>query len=144
MQWVVSVLAVAALLGSCSGTPNSTEPIVVDGAKNAFSAAGKAARKSKLGASERPMIIKVRLVDDYGREAFAPVVTLSWSAADLEKVNWREMSDSKMANLAEVQIDGSYGVIAFAEWCADYDQLTPRLCRSERSRAEEEWAERAA
>lgn len=140
MQRVLLAVASAVLIGSCGGAPTPTEPIVVDGAKSAFTDAGRAARKAKLGAADQPVVVHVRLVDSYGRETTARVVSLSWTKADLEQVRWSKMSDAKMADLAKVKIEGPYGVIAFAEWCADYRILTPSLCRGERARAEEEWA----
>jgi len=142
MQRVLTALAVAAMIGSCSSPTPTAEPIVVDGAKDAFSAAGRAALKAKFRASDQPLVVQVRLVDDYGQEVLLPVVTLSWAKADLDKIAWNKMSDESMANLANVRIDGAYGVIAFAQWCGDYSQLSPRLCRHERARAEDEWATR--
>jgi len=143
MQRLLSVVAVGAVLASCGGPSDPAEPVIVDAAKGAFTAAGQTALRSKTGAADRPLVVQVRLIDDYGRHSHAPVITLSWTKADLEKVNWPEMSDSKMANLAKVRIDGRYGVIAFAEWCGEYELLTPRLCQDERSSAEEEWSGRA-
>lgn len=142
MLRVLTAIAVAALIGSCSRAKPAAEPIAVDGAKDAFSAAGRAALKAKFRASDQPLTVQVRLVDDYGREVLLPVVTMSWTKGDLEKIAWNNMSDESMANLANVRIDGAYGVIAFAQWCGDYRQLTPRLCRYERARAEDEWATR--
>jgi hypothetical protein len=116
---------------------------MVDAAKDAFSAAGEVALRAKLRASDVPVSVRVRLVDAYGRKSEAPVVTLSWTKAELDKIVWSEMTAAGLANLANVRVDGRYGIIAFAEWCDDYRTLTPMLCGSERARAEEVWVSRA-
>lgn len=140
----LQVACVAALVGSCSAPVPTGGAVAVDAAKDAFSAGGEAALKAKLRASDEPVSVLVRLVDSYGRKSEAPVVTMSWAKADLEKIVWSEMSPARLANIASVQVDGRYGIIAFAEWCDDYRNLTPMLCGPERARAEEAWISRSA
>lgn len=143
MKHLIGVLALVAVLTGCR--PSKPDgPILVGSSSSAFAEAAERAFREKDGAAGFPYEVRVQLVDDYGQKTSAPVVTLFWTASDLEKVNWADFSKYQMANIATVRIDGMRGVIAFAEWCGKYASLTPRLCGQGRRRAEEDWARRLA
>lgn len=138
----LSIGLCALCLISCSGSSKdyNNEPIAVDDSHDAFVEAAEIALSLRDGAVGKEFPVQVRLVDDYGREELVPVVTLAWLDEDLRLVEWSGFTKSQMANLAKVRIDNTRGVIAFAEWCADYTALTPRLCSAERERSETNWA----
>lgn len=142
MKYVLTCMAVLMVAGCGKAQPKDT--VYVDGSRWAFTEAAKEVLPLREKAHEHPVSVRVNLVDQYGRETSASVVTLLWSKEELERVNWSDFSDSQLANLANVRIDGRHGVIAFAEWCDAYSALTPRLCRQERTRAEEDWTRRLA
>lgn len=142
MRKFLACCAVAFVAGCGASQPQ--DPILVDGSRLAFTAAAKEVLPTRGNAHLHPVSVRVSLVDEYGNETSAPVVTLSWAESDLSQINWTGFSDTQLANLANVRIDGRHGVIAFAEWCDAYSALTPRLCRQERTRAEEDWARRLA
>ncbi len=139
MKYLIAALSLVAVLAGC-GPTKPDGPILVGSSSSAFVEAAERAVREKDGAADFPYEVRVQLVDDYGQETTAPVATLFWAASDLEKVNWKDFSKYQMANIATVRIDGSRGVIAFAEWCEKYIDLTPRLCRYERPQSEERWA----
>lgn len=132
----------ALCVAGCGEEPNhdSFEPIIVGSSYDAFVAASEKALGLGPAASDLYFVVKVQLVDSYGRETLAPVVTLTWAAEDLKMVNWKGFSRYQMANLAQVQINGPRGVMAFAEWCEKWRALTPRLCGTQREKSENQWA----
>lgn len=139
----ILICCAVGLIASC-GASSPRDPIIVDGSRWAFTAAAKEVLPTRGEAYLHAVSVRVALIDEYGRETSAPVVTLQWDENDLNRVSWPGFSDAQLANLARVRIDGPSGVIAFADWCGKHASLTPRLCGQERRRAEEDWARRLA
>jgi hypothetical protein len=123
--------------------PKPLPPVIIEswskfGVADAGEEALSRGRKGKLS---EPVIVLVRVKDAYGKEATLPGFTLSWSAADLERIDWKGMDKFMLLNLAKLRdggVDGVDGAAALNVWCSDRDKFvqTPALCRQWRAALE--------
>lgn len=102
---------------------------VVQEARSEALARGKAGSLSSFA-------VNVESTDRYGNADVLPALRFSWAAADLERVNWSNISDYQLLDLASVAITGPDGVRALSEWCdMNGEVLTPRFCNQARTSA---------
>ena len=140
MRWVWWMIGSAAATASCGVLPE-TGPVEASSSGSVISEAARAAEARLRSSAIAPFEVTVGLVDRYGNESTAPALALSWSEAELAKVNPANADGYRLVDLADISIQGVRGVVALSEWCDENGRaLTPRLCGGERSRAEDEWA----
>jgi hypothetical protein len=123
--------------------PKPPPPVVIESwSKLGVYQAGKEAlSRGRKGNLNEPVIVQVRLKDAYGKETTQPGFTLSWSAADLERIDWKGMDEFRLLNLAKLRdggVDGVDGAAALNVWCRNREKyvLTPALCRQWRAALE--------
>nr|WP_314437583.1 hypothetical protein [uncultured Brevundimonas sp.] len=125
-------------LTACSGGDG---PVSSGSARSAISEAAHTAKKRLGRDGPDPFIVRVDLTDPYGNASQQDALRFEWLAITKSKINRSSIDQYQLVDLATVEVLSPWGTKAFAEWCDDNGRtLTPRLCSTERQRAETAWA----
>lgn len=139
--WIV-ILA-AALASACSEPSGAPERVLAEGHRSAVSDAIRRADQTMGSDGPAPFEVAVALTDSYGNPSEERALAFSWTPEVLGRINRENIDRYQLADLATVTILSPRGVMALAEWCDENGRvLTPRLCGTERRRAEDAWVVR--
>lgn len=129
-------LLTLACLAACSAPASTIDTM---GEDETIRAAGNNALKlGKAGRlSDEPMLVRVTMVDSFGNESAQDALRFTWNAADVDRINWSNISGHGVLNLATPQILSREGVRSLGAWCVNEDgrTLTPVLCAEPYERA---------
>jgi len=96
--------------------------------REAASAALKLGRAGNIAAQR--LTVNVETVDKFGNAGKEEALAFTWTAEDIQRVNWKGMSGYMALDLAHPIIMSREGLRSLGSWCNDADGrvLTPRLC----------------
>ena len=112
-----------------------TKPIIADFEEYALrDGAVEAVRRGRRGLTINPVVVRIEGDDGYGHDITLAAFTLTWKSDDLARVQWSQIGEYQMLELAELQgdkVDSIHGARALNSWCGDENNqtLTPRFCR---------------
>lgn len=133
---IITLLALTA----CSGGDG---PVSAGSARSAISEAAHTAKKRLGRDGPESFIVRVDLTDPNGNASQRDALRFEWLAITRSQINRSGIDEYQLLDLAVVEVLSPWGLRALNDWCdANGRTLTPRLCTTERRRAEDIWAEK--
>ena len=131
---IITLLAVSA----CSAGDG---PVSAGDARSVIYEAAQTAKRRLGKDGPEPFVVRVDLTDRYGNASQQDALRFEWLAITKSQINRSGIDAFQLADLAVVEVLTPWGLRALNDWCDESGRvLTPRLCTTERRRAEDAWA----
>ena len=121
---------------------SQTGPVSTGSAEKVIYEAARTAERRLGSDGPEPFVVRVDLTDPYGNASQQDALRFEWLDITKAQINRSDIDAFQLVDLAVIEVLTPWGLRALNDWCDDDGgrTLTPRICSTERRRAEDAWA----